>query len=254
MVTKVNDFPTNKREAERKLRPFLDPLYARLTNKGYYHLFDYDDINGRMHQQHGADAEHDNYKRSRRLLDEHKLVQYPENGEPLWRFCMETWSCTLPGKWSDGWMYTSIADNLFYGFEIPLFPVPVVDMFLIYTFQEVKRWFWQQDLTRYDITTQKTENKTRSVLVPIADIVRAFPETKRVFLTEKSCVVIPAPLENIMTIRAKVKKYQLTGECGEDEHYIAQIEKALTIASQESSDDEKEQAMMDSIPEQLPIW
>jgi hypothetical protein len=104
------------------------------------------------------------------LCIEEKIVRFPENGRPHTRFCLETRSCTVPGREKDGWMCYGRADLLLYCFAAHRDPVMELDCYSI-DFSALRKWFWTR-LPSANWHTHRTEqiNHTESRLVPIAEV------------------------------------------------------------------------------------
>lgn len=100
---------------------------------------------------------------------EEKIVRW--KGRHYTAVCLETRSCTVPGREKTGWMEYGRADYLLYCFQQP---EPEKLRCVLVEFQPLKRWFWPiRD--RWPATETDQINKTRSRVVPIEDIRRAVP-------------------------------------------------------------------------------
>lgn len=99
---------------------------------------------------------------------EEKLIRPPHSLVRFQNFLLETMSCTVPGHEREGWMVTSTADLLLYGFcghgELTM-DVHILDM------PALKAWFWPRcDLFESHETEQI--NRTRVSKVPFGVIPR----------------------------------------------------------------------------------
>jgi hypothetical protein len=81
-------------------------------------------------------------------------------------FLLETQSCSLPGKESKGWIYTSKADLLLY---CMLNKADELHCYLFNT-NELKVWFLQQDIEQFGEHTEPLDNKTKSRKVPKSEL------------------------------------------------------------------------------------
>lgn len=105
---------------------------------------------------------------------EEKIVRWP--GYQYTAFTFETWSCTVSGRERKGWMYTAKCDYLLYCFtqedeSIIAYSIP---------FPKLQTWFFKNNhFERYRTTTTEQINRTECRVVPIQDVTKALPETKR---------------------------------------------------------------------------
>lgn len=87
---------------------FLVPFYEKKW-RGRYRLLDGREMQGRI----GADTAI--FTAGGVIRIEEKIVRWP--GYEYLDFCLETMSCTVPGREKEGWMRTSNADWLLYCFS-----------------------------------------------------------------------------------------------------------------------------------------
>ena len=97
------------------------------------------------------------------LTVEEKLVRWP--GYHYDAYTLETDSCTVVGRLSDGWMKNGIADILAYGFytgpddnRLRLHLVP---------FYQLQKWFHALDPKTFALTITNQLNKTACRVVPV---------------------------------------------------------------------------------------
>jgi hypothetical protein len=100
------------------------------------------------------------------LAIEEKIIRWP--GYPYTAFALETWSCTVPGRERQGWMYTAKCDLLFYcfvqenGTDIIGYAIP---------FSALQKWFFENNrFEKYTKTVTAQINHTECRIVPIADV------------------------------------------------------------------------------------
>lgn len=109
-------------------------------------------------------------KKGGSVLVEEKLVRWPRSGKPYEAIAVETHSNferTKDRPWPDGWIYSSQADCLLYGFqqedgsfEVWLFSLP-----------GLRDWFIRTDRTVYsEAFTDNGPYSTRCLVVPLSDI------------------------------------------------------------------------------------
>jgi hypothetical protein len=105
---------------------------------------------------------------------EEKIVRWPKWDKPHRHFCLETDSCTVPGRESNGWMHYGEADYLLYCFADKE-EVALTCYFI--NFPKLKEWFWPLVET-FDVFQMKnTLNKSRGRKVLITDVVEAVSTT-----------------------------------------------------------------------------
>jgi len=108
---------------------------------------------------------------------EEKIVRW--KGRKYTAFTLETWTCTVPGRERQGWMYYSKCDFLLYCFtqadgSLEAYAIP---------FPRLKTWFFEQDrFERYPTTVTEQINRTECRVVPIADVLAGVPGCKLVVL------------------------------------------------------------------------
>lgn len=102
---------------------------------------------------------------------EEKIVRWP--GYPYQSYCLETDSCTVPGRESKGWMHYAEADYLFYCFQQEDGGL-LADLI---EFQALKVWFWQRAET-FKTFQMTTRNRTAGRLVPIHAVRDAVPVSR----------------------------------------------------------------------------
>jgi hypothetical protein len=105
----------------------------------------------------------------RALCIEEKIVRW--KGIRYKCICLETHSCTTPGRESDGWMRYGMADYLLYCLQQK---DGSLQCYLI-DFPLLREWFWplEQSFTTFGPLPQR--NGTFGRLVPIADINKNVP-------------------------------------------------------------------------------
>lgn len=95
---------------------------------------------------------------------EEKLVRWP--GYKYTAFCLETHSCTVPGRESPGWMKYGEADYLLYGF---VQEDNGIDCHLI-DFPALRAWFEPREMEFDTFGPLETLNRTVGRKVPIARV------------------------------------------------------------------------------------
>lgn len=145
------------------------PFYEQRTG-GRFVLLDGDGpgLARDLQQQHGFDTLVQAAD-GRAIAIEEKLVRWPARGHAYTAFVLETMSNINVSRERDGWMKTSSADYLLYGFEQP---DQTVDAYLI-DFPELRRWFEPREETFATFETPSTPdspNKSVGRVVPIADV------------------------------------------------------------------------------------
>lgn len=118
---------------------------------------------------------------------EEKIVRWP-GAQAHTAYALETWSCTVPDKEKEGWMFYSGADKLLYAFEQEngSLIAHVIPM------QPLRDWFFEITTIYYrtscrddhrflaypSYTMPDTSNKTQMRLVDIVDVWQAIPDCK----------------------------------------------------------------------------
>ena len=157
-------------EWQRDLRNrVIVPFYQQRT-RGRFVLLDGDGpgLAKELQQQHGVDTLLQ-ARDGRAIGVEEKLIRWPERGRAYTAFALETMSNINAGRERDGWMKTSSADYLLYGFEQP---DGTVDAYLI-DFPALRRWFEPREKTFATFETDSTAdspNTSVGRVVPIADV------------------------------------------------------------------------------------
>jgi hypothetical protein len=116
---------------------------------------------------------------------EEKIVRWPKaKGEAHTAYALETTSCTLPGRESEGWMFYSAADTLLYAFEQEDGSL-LIDMIAM---RPLKRWFFSEMPERsrtsdpyyrfknYARHRMSNRNQSEVRVVPIKDVHQALGE------------------------------------------------------------------------------
>lgn len=146
------------------------PFYQQRT-RGRFVLLDGDHgLAKELQQQHGVDTLLQAAD-GRAIGIEEKLIRWPERDHAYTAFVLETMSNINVGRERDGWMKTSSADYLLYGFEQP---DGTVDAYLI-DFADLRRWFWPLEETFATFETESTRdspNTSVGRVVPIADVMQ----------------------------------------------------------------------------------
>jgi len=109
----------------------------------------------------------------RAICIEEKIVRWP--GYRYTAFSLETRSCTVPGRESDGWMVYGEADYLHYCFHQE---DDSLDCYLI-DFPRLKEWFWRLADSFPVFGPLETSNASMGRLVPIVAVVDAVPTRRR---------------------------------------------------------------------------
>lgn len=107
-------------------------------------------------------------KTGKTLRIEEKLQRAPLKLERFDNYPLETMSCTVPGRERDGWMATSTADLIFFGFcdhRETTMDLHILDM------PALKTWFWPGcDLFRRCVNPQI--NQSSACMVPFGIVPR----------------------------------------------------------------------------------
>ena len=147
---------------QRELRDrYLLPYYERMAHEGRYITADGSSGTASMLQREMHVDTLVQTKDSLVSIDE-KIVRWP--GYEYEQYALESWSCTIPGKHSLGWMYTCRADLIAYCFERPdgllmhLLPFGKLQAFFIESKNEYRTWRSEQI------------NRTECRLVDIEDV------------------------------------------------------------------------------------
>jgi hypothetical protein len=166
----VNDFRRDD-DWQRSVRGLaLAPFYGKHSREGRYVFIEKSRWSMLVQKRMAVDTVMQS-KRGGSVAIEEKLTRPPKNGRRFVNFFLETQSCTVLGRESEGWMRYGEADFLLYCF---VRHDGGVDGHAI-NFQKLKAWFWRHH-ERYRIYTMpKTINRTRGRLVPIRDVHGAVP-------------------------------------------------------------------------------
>lgn len=107
---------------------------------------------------------------------EEKIVRWPKGREDGYSaFVLETRSCTVPGRESDGWMKYAQADYLLYCFadrDENALRCHLID------FPALQEWFWPRE-SSFQVTVTQQINRTECRVVPIAGVEAAVPSWQR---------------------------------------------------------------------------
>jgi|TARA_Y100000296_G_C5156354_1_gene249290 hypothetical protein len=109
---------------------------------------------------------------------EEKIVRWPVWDKPHFAFCLETDSCTVPGRESDGWMHYAKADYLLYCFQQR---DKASLLCYLLDFQRLKDWFWPRE-EEFKVFQMDQINKTMGRLAPINEAMEAAGATKPILL------------------------------------------------------------------------
>ena len=183
----MNDFERDN-EWQRRMRDnILAPLfYVRYSLDGRYVFIDKGRLASTLQKRFAVDTIAQS-KSGDAVCIEEKIVRWPTfpNGKPKDRgytaFALETQSCTVPGRESDGWMVYGKADYLLYCFanlEQTALICYLVD------FPKLQAWFWEREHEFPPFQMLDTINRTRGRVVPIADVCEAVPVKSWLLETE----------------------------------------------------------------------
>jgi hypothetical protein len=158
----MNDFATDDVWQRQKRDEFVVPDYRR-KYVGFA-LFD-DGPFARKMQERGIDTIA--WGEDGRIIGiEEKLVRFP--GYVYDSICLETETCTVPGRIKRGCMWYSLCDYLLYGMETEDGSLNCLRI----DFYHLHRWFWDHEQD-FKLHVMPTKNKTASRVVPIKAIERA---------------------------------------------------------------------------------
>lgn len=149
---------------------FLRPFYAR-------HFSSFEFVDG------DVDTIAVGRKTGKTYRIEEKLQRAPRRLERFGNYPLETMSCSVPGRERDGWMATSTADLLLFGFcnvgETTL-DVHVLDM------PALKAWFWPRvDMFRRCVNPQL--NQSVAYMVPFGIVPREIRLYRTLLWTPEAC-------------------------------------------------------------------
>ncbi|MBF0182232.1 MAG: hypothetical protein HQM03_19625 [Magnetococcales bacterium] len=138
-------------------------FYQRYALDGRYVLLDRGGLATRLQKEMGVDTVFQ-VAGGEMISVEEKIVRWP--GYAYSAFCLETDSCTVPGRESPGWMHYSAADFLLYcfvtvdhGLDCHLIDLP-----------KLKAWFWPLAGQFDAFGPLSTLNRTMGRKVPIVDV------------------------------------------------------------------------------------
>ncbi len=138
-------------------------FYQKQAVNGRYVLIDKGGLAARLQKELGVDTIFQGATGEMVAIEE-KIVRWP--GYPYTAFCLETHSCTVPGRESTGWMVHGSADCLLYCFVTA---EQGLDCHLI-DFPMLKAWFWPIH-EQFDIFGPlRSLNRTMGRKVPIVDV------------------------------------------------------------------------------------
>ena len=160
----MSDFHADDDWQKRIRDEILIPqFYRRQAVDGRYVLLDRGGLALRLQREFGVDTLFQ-ANSGETVSVEEKIVRWP--GYAYTAFCLETHSCTVPGRESPGWMAYSAADWLLYAFataegglECHLIDLP-----------RLRAWFWPIHEQFDTFGPLPTLNRTMGRKVPIADV------------------------------------------------------------------------------------
>lgn len=138
-------------------------FYQKYAEHGGYVLLDKGNLAVRLQKELGIDTILQ-VADGEVIAIEEKIVRWP--GYPYSAFCLETHSCTVPGRESPGWMAYSAADYLLYCFVTA---DGGLDAYLI-NMPALKAWFWPIHEQFDTFGPLPTLNRTMGRKVPIIDV------------------------------------------------------------------------------------
>lgn len=149
---------------QRKMRDkWLVPnFYESYAFEGRYVKLDKGKMATLIQRRYAADTVVQKSDGSAEFIEE-KIVRWP--GYEYQTLCLETDSCTVEGRESEGWMHYGQADYLLYALELEKgMRVYIMD------FPKLKTWFWDRVGYFKDFGPLKTLNATKGKLVPVTNI------------------------------------------------------------------------------------
>jgi hypothetical protein len=157
----MNEFVTDNVWQRQMRDEFLVPFY-RKTFAGHVLL----DDDGRFSKsQQERDVDTLAWKTDGKVIAiEEKIVRYP--GRIYTAVCLETESCTTPGRIARGWMWYSAADILLYCMQTETGDLDCRSI----DFPKLYDWFWPLENEFPLHVMANTINKTASRIVPIERI------------------------------------------------------------------------------------
>jgi hypothetical protein len=171
MIQTLSRFRVDDAWTKQKRDRYLKAFYGGRAVEGRYVFIDKSRCSSLIQQRFEVDTIFQ-VEDGKSICVEEKIVRW--KGKNLYRFFLETESCTNEGHESPGWMHYGEADFLLYAFELKDGSLDVYTM----NFQKLKTWFWSVDHSNYHSITMEEDNRTKGLLVPIVDVVEAVP-TKR---------------------------------------------------------------------------
>lgn len=142
----------------------LVPWYHEHVHEGRFVLLDGEGLPLDIQRQFGADTLIQARSGDAVGIEE-KIVRW--KGRHYTSLCLETDSCTVRGRESDGWMHTSRADWLLYALQQPCgaLRVYLIDL------PALRKWFWAGHYEQFaQFGPLNTLNRAKGRLVPIEDI------------------------------------------------------------------------------------
>ncbi len=143
-------------------------FYQKQAIDGRYVLADKGGLASKLQRELGVDTIYQAVTGEMVAIEE-KIVRWP--GYTYTSFCLETHSCTVPGRESPGWMVHGSADYLLYCFSTAK---QGLDCHLI-ELPKLKEWFWPVH-ERFDTFGPLTSlNRTMGRKVPIVEVYANVP-------------------------------------------------------------------------------
>ena len=167
----MNDFERDDAWQKMMRNTILAPsFYGQYATDGRYVFLDKGRLATLLQRRCAADTVLQG-KGGEAVFIEEKIVRFPKSGWPYTAFCLETDSCTRPGRESLGWMHYGRADYLLYCFQTAEghLGCHLVD------FPKLKEWFWQRHESFAVFGPLDTLNATKGRVVPIEAVKRAVP-------------------------------------------------------------------------------
>lgn len=168
----MNEFHRDATWSRQKRDEYLKPHYRKRSEEGRFVFCDKGDL-ARELQMSAVDTVMQGAA-GRVWAVEEKIVRWP--GRQYTAFALETWSCTVPGREKQGWMYTAKCDVLLYCFE------QADDSLLCHAipFLQLQEWFFADDhFKRYSLSRTKQINRTECRIIPIRDVLANVTDCKK---------------------------------------------------------------------------
>lgn len=159
----MNEFHIDNDWSHRKRDEYLKPHYITHSEEGRFVFCDKGDLAKEL-QQAAVDTIMQG-EEGRIWAIEEKIVRW--KGRRYTALALETWSCTVPGRERQGWMYTAKCDVLLYCFEqedgsLLCYAIP---------FGKLQYWFFDNShFEQYPTTQTKQINHSECRVVPIDDV------------------------------------------------------------------------------------